>query len=192
MAKADLAAIEARRALVARRVLDHKSTRQIAEELAKLPEGSRPEDCSASTVARDVRALRAEWAQSRAELVDAYVAEELTRLAELEAVWRAMAFAPGVSLNRLDVATANLLAIHRERVKLLAPAAAPRSAGGLVIPTPAPGSGGAMRVVVEYVDDWRDAGRVASGHELASADRAPALVDAGDVVTVEEDDGDDG
>jgi hypothetical protein len=142
--------VERRRELVAKGLLARKTVREIAAELAALPNGERPARCSAATIGRDALALRADWVKARSGAIEEAAAEELARLAALEAVWwpKAMATDP--------VATDKVLAIQRQRLALLG------LGGGRAKLTVEAGSrtregegAQAMRVVVEYVDDWR-------------------------------------
>ena len=52
-------AVEARRAVVAKGLMAHKSIREIAAELARLPAKARPRRCSPATVGRDAQIGRA-------------------------------------------------------------------------------------------------------------------------------------
>ena len=160
-------AVEARRAVVAKGLLAHKRIREIATELAQLPAGERPRRCSAATVGRDALALRAEWAKLRGAAAEAMVGEDLARLEALEAVWWPKA------LLAEEVATDKVLAIQRQRAGLLGVG----SGGGarMTVEAGAKVSAGAgneaatqaaqgVRVVVEFVDDWRVApGGAAAG-----------------------------
>lgn len=69
--------VEERRSRVATMLLAHRSQREIADALGVHP----------STVNRDIKAVRAEWAQRRATAIDTWTAEEL---AKLDAVERAL------------------------------------------------------------------------------------------------------
>lgn len=152
--------MEARRAVVARGLLAHKSIREIAAELARLPARERPRRCSPATVGRDALAVRAEWAKLRGEAVEAMVGEDLARLEALEAVWWPKA------LKAEEAATDKVLAIQRQRAGLLGVGAGGTrmtvEAGTKVSAGTEGESGGqgqqvtqGMRVVVEFVDDWR-------------------------------------
>lgn len=66
---------EGRRAQIAGLLLLHKSGRQIAHELG----------VGVATVLRDIKAIRAEWKAQRLRDYDEHVAEDLARLAEVEA-----------------------------------------------------------------------------------------------------------
>ena len=154
------AALEGRRALVAARLLERKTVRQIARELLELPEGERPADCSPTAVGRDVLAIRGEWARFRRATVDALVGEELARLNALEAVWWPKALAGD------GEATERVLAIIRERLRLFAPAGV---RGAALLPA-APRE---LRARVEYVEDWRAVVAASAGRLLPAGPVPP-------------------
>ncbi len=178
------AAVEARRALVAVRLLARRPIREIARELAALPEGERPVDCSRSTIARDALAIRAEWARARVDAMDQILGEDLARLAALEAEVYPRA------LTGDPAAVDRVLAIQRQRWQLLALAPRPGlvpgvpgvpgvSVGvGVAVGSDAgsvSGSAPALRVTVEYVDDWREARTEYAGAlELLSPSPSPS------------------
>lgn len=70
--------IRARRVLVADGVLDHKSQRELAAELGVV----------VSTINADMKAIRIEWQRERIESAEHAAAEDLQRLAEMEAAIR--------------------------------------------------------------------------------------------------------
>lgn len=94
---------EERRARVATLLLGHKTVRQIAAEVG----------ASRATVARDVQAVRAEWRERRLADVDQHIAEELARLAAIEA-----AVLPQAQEGKL-IAVDRALAIMQRRAALL-------------------------------------------------------------------------
>src|SRR5688572_30068799 len=85
---------EARRLEIARLLMERKNYREILGALKALPEGRRPKNVSLGTVARDVAALRAEWARERAQVMDELVGEEVARLNRLEQSWWERGLAP--------------------------------------------------------------------------------------------------
>ncbi|MBI3972911.1 MAG: hypothetical protein HY332_16665 [Chloroflexi bacterium] len=149
-------AIETRRALVAERVLAHKSVREIAAELHALPAGQRPRDCSPSTVGRDRQWWLQEWARAQTASTAELVGEEVARLKALEAVWWPKALAGDRE------ATDRVLAIQRQRMGLMGIGrGGGRAVSRVQVEGAAAAKGGVdaaatvMRVVVDYVDDWR-------------------------------------
>src|SRR5207245_132795 len=69
--------------------------------------------CSVATIGRDALELRAEWANARLAAIEEAMAEELARLAALEAVWWPKA------VKAEATATDKVLAIQRQRMALL-------------------------------------------------------------------------
>ena len=157
---ADEAGPEKRRLLVAKLLMERKNYRQIMDELLRLPEKERPKSVSLGTVARDVAALRAEWAAERGRLMEELVGEEVERLNRLEAVWW-----PDAMQKDKD-ATEKVLAIQRQRIALMGlgghrgavqvtAGAVAGTVGGVNTEGPLP-AGAQVKVLVEYVDDRRD------------------------------------
>jgi hypothetical protein len=147
-------------------VLQHLSVREIAAALRTLPPEQQPKDCSKSTIGRDVAALRQQWRARTATVIAELIAEELAKLDAADAVYWPRALAG--KLEALD----RWLAIHRQRMALLtggraaAGTAAGVAAGAHGVQLPVAPTDGALRVLVEYVDDWR-AVRHATAGELA-------------------------
>ena len=151
--------VEQRRQRVAQGLLAHKTLRQIHAELEGDTE--RPARCSLATVGRDALAVRQEWAAARTGSVNELVAEELARLRELEKAWWDKARA-----GEGD-ATERVLAIMRQRSALLGLGASKTAVqvtagamAGVAVSDEAGrraalASASAVKVRVEYVDDWR-------------------------------------
>lgn len=151
----DQQAVEARRALVGPLVLRRYSVRRIVGALAALPEGERPSDLSPATIGRDILALRAEWRERRLEAMDAVIERELAKLDDLEAPLLQRARDNGEAFDRW-------MALQGRRLQVLGV-----GRGGVTLPggVQLPGApvGGALRVTVEYVDDWRVARNAVAG-----------------------------
>ena len=157
----DEAAVAQRRKLVAQLALKRMSGREIAAALKELPEGERPENCSAPTIARDLALLREEWARARRAMVEELVDEEVARLNELDKVWWPKAL--DTASDGQGEATDKVLAIQRQRGQYLKIGPGGR-AGVSVEAGVAAGHGSgasgpvsAVKIRVELVDDWRDA-----------------------------------
>ena len=158
----DGASVARRRRLVAELAAKRLSGREIAKALAALPEGERPESCSVPTVARDLAALKEEWAAERRANVAELLDEELARLNALEQSWWPKAVDPaGPEQGR---ATNRVLAIMRQRMKLLGVGggagrrtAARNGGAALTRTSEASGASGPAKIRAELVDDWRDA-----------------------------------
>ena len=153
---------EARRRLVAELALKRLSGREIAAALQALPEAERPSSCSVPTVARDLAALKEEWAAARRELVEELVDEEVARLNELEKGWWPKAVDPQSEAQ--GEATDKVLAIQRQRAQFLKIGPGGRAGvaveAGAAASGPGGGAGGpvsAVKIRVELVDDWREA-----------------------------------
>ena len=152
---------EARKRLVAELALKRLSGREIAAGLKALAAKERPVGCSVATVARDLTALRDEWAATRRALVEELVDEEVARLNTMEAAWWERAVHPGHEAQ--GEATDKVLAIQRQRSQFLK--IGPGGRAGVAVEAGAAvgqagGAGGpvsAVKIRVELVDDWRDA-----------------------------------
>jgi hypothetical protein len=146
----DAAAMEGRRTMVARGLLRRLSVRQIGMWLATLPEEERPADCSVATIFRDAQEVRREWKRERMELLDALLDEDLARLNELErALW-------DQAVAGRESAVDRCLAIQRQRAELVRPERTKEGGRDAGLRLPGVPAEGAMRLVVEYVDDWRE------------------------------------
>lgn len=133
---------------MASRVLERKSIREIARELAVLPRGEAPSDCSRATIGRDVLALRAEWSSLRAQAVEQVMAEDLARLNTVERVlWPLVVDGNGEAIDRWR-------SVRSDRERLLQPSGG-GGRGGVGVQVAA--GAGAVRIEVEFVDDWRSA-----------------------------------
>lgn len=89
MSRAD---IETRRIRVAEMLLEGRSQRQMAKALG----------VGLATINRDVKAVRAEWADRRVELLDSVGAEDLARTdAAIAAIWSQVVAGKLIAVDRL-------------------------------------------------------------------------------------------
>ena len=142
----------ARLTLVEQALLAGTPVDQIARDLARLPSSERPEDCSLATIEQDVQFIRTAWRQRTSSTgFQDRLAGDVARLDQMERAWLPLA------LTGDRDASERVLAIHRQRHALMQAAQNRQTlleeARQQILTEDPP----EVRIVVTYVDDWRNA-----------------------------------